>query len=110
VQLLPREKKKQAYDAALVARYAHLPEVKRIARCVPLSRLCVCVLRLAHSVLTRALRRHRHVPKAIFKAGALRRTMEDSQRRKRGNVIKHSAPDSVVMKPARKERLVAVLQ
>ncbi len=50
------------------------------------------------------------MPKAIFKAGALRRTMEDSQRRKRGNVIKHSAPDSVVMKPARKERLVAVLQ
>ncbi len=32
-KLLPREKKKAAYDAALVTRYAHLPEVKRIARC-----------------------------------------------------------------------------
>ena len=83
-QLLPREKKKAAYDAALVARYAHVPEVKRIAR-------------------------HRHVPKAIHKAGALRRTMEDSQRRKRANTIKHSKPGSVELKPARKERLVAEL-
>lgn len=40
--LLPREKKKAAYDAALVARYAHVPEVKRIARCV--SALLVCTL------------------------------------------------------------------
>ena len=34
LQMLPREKKKAAYDAALVARYAHVPEVKRIARYV----------------------------------------------------------------------------
>jgi WD repeat and SOF domain-containing protein 1 len=53
--------------------------------------------------------RHRHVPKAIHKAGALRRTMEDSQRRKRANTIKHSKPGSVELKPARKERLVAEL-
>jgi hypothetical protein len=48
------------------------------------------------------------VPKAIHRASSLRRTMEDSQRRKRDNVIKHSAPGSVITKPARKERLVAV--
>ncbi len=83
--LLPREKKKQAYDAALVARFAHVPEVKRIAR-------------------------HRHVPKAIHRAGELRRTMEESQRRKRANRVKHATPGSVELKPARKERLVAVLK
>ena len=49
------------------------------------------------------------MPKAIHKAGALRRTMEESQRRKRANVIKHSKPGSVELKPARKERLVAEL-
>ena len=47
------------------------------------------------------------MPKAIHKAGELRRTMEESQRRKRSNTIKHSKPGSVEIKPARKERLVA---
>ena len=31
-QMLPRERKKAAYDAALVTRYAHMPATKRIAR------------------------------------------------------------------------------
>ena len=42
--LLPREKQKAAYDAALVERYQHLPEIKRIVR-------------------------HRHLPSAIYKVG-----------------------------------------
>jgi WD repeat and SOF domain-containing protein 1 len=104
-QLLPREKKKAAYDAALVARYAHVPEVKRIARCVA----CRDNTPTMRGYLNRPRCRHRHVPKAIHKAGALRRTMEDSQRRKRANTIKHSKPGSVELKPARKERLVAEL-
>ena len=83
--LLPRQRKKAAYDAALVARYAHVPEVGRIAR-------------------------QRHVPKAVHKAAELRRTMEDSQRRKKENVRKHSAEGAVVQRPARKERLVAELK
>jgi len=81
---LPRERKKAAYDAALVARYAHVPEVGRLVR-------------------------QRHVPKAVRKAASLRRTMEDSQRRKKENVRKHSAEGTVETKPARKERLVAEL-
>jgi hypothetical protein len=38
---LPREKHKQAYNAALVNRYKHMPEVKRIARhrCAPRTQL-----------------------------------------------------------------------
>jgi hypothetical protein len=110
LQLLPREKKKQAYDAALVARYAHLPEVKRINRCVRPAAFVLHHEGLAsfHLLTCTRVRRHRHVPKAIHRASSLRRTMEDSQRRKRDNVIKHSAPGSVITKPARKERLVAV--
>ena len=50
------------------------------------------------------------MPKAIHKAGSLRRVQEDSARRKRTNVIKHSTPGSVEIKPARKERLVAVVK
>jgi len=64
--------------------------------------LCSC------RVLT-PLDRQRHVPKAVHKAALLRRTMEDSQRRKRENVRKHSAPDATPPVPARKERLVAEL-
>ena len=41
--LLPREKHKAAYQAALVQRFRHLPEVKRIER-------------------------HRHLPAALYKA------------------------------------------
>ena len=41
--LLPRERHKAAYQAALVQRFRHLPEVKRIER-------------------------HRHLPAALYKA------------------------------------------
>ena len=106
-QLLPREKKKAAYAAALVSRYAHLPEVKRIARCAH-SRPCngSC----ADALFSAPRGSHRHVPKAIHKAEQLRRTMEDSQRRKRENVLKHSAPGAAPMPAARKERLVGQLE
>ena len=80
--LLPREKKKQAYDAALVQRYAHVPEVARVAR-------------------------QRQLPKSVHKAHLQRRTMEDSARRKKENVRKHSAPGAVAEKAARRERIIA---
>lgn len=41
--LLPREKHKHAYDKALVQRYQHMPEIRRIVK-------------------------HRHLPTAIYKA------------------------------------------
>ena len=37
--MLPRERKKAAYDAALVTRYAHMPAIKRIARCAAAAQL-----------------------------------------------------------------------
>jgi len=80
--LLPRERRKENYGQALIKRYKELPEVKRIIR-------------------------HRHLPAAIYKAKKLRRTQIDSERRKTANRIKHSAPGSVVVKPARKRKIVA---
>ncbi|KAK1405290.1 Sof1 domain-containing protein [Heracleum sosnowskyi] len=55
--LLPRECKHHEYREAVKNRYKHLPEVKRIVR-------------------------HRHLPKPIYKASALRRTMQDAEKRK----------------------------
>ena len=46
--LLPREKHKNAYDKALVQRYQHMPEIRRIVK-------------------------HRHLPTAIYKVRPLAR-------------------------------------
>ena len=103
-QALPREKRKAAFDAALVSRYAHVPDIKRIARCAVFCSLFTC------TALTHQSHRQRHVPKAIHKASQLRHTMEESQRVKRENVAKHSAAGHVAAQPARKERIVAELR
>ncbi|CAK7322713.1 unnamed protein product [Dovyalis caffra] len=79
--LLPREQKKHEYNEALKKRYKHLPEVKRIIR-------------------------HRHLPKPIFKAGALRRVMVEAERRKDERRKAHSAPGSIVTEPMRKRRII----
>ena len=83
--LLPRERKKHAYNAALVERHRHLPEVARIVR-------------------------HRHLPAPIYKAAKLRRTQQDSERRKTQHRVAHSGPGAVKLKPARKKKVVAELE
>lgn len=83
--MLPREWKKAQYNAALIDRFKHVPDIKRISR-------------------------HRHVPKQIMKASELRRTMENSERRKKDNRVKHSAPGKVKHVAARKERIVSELE
>ncbi|KAK9844406.1 hypothetical protein WJX74_002087 [Apatococcus lobatus] len=80
-KLLPRQKQTQAYNQALIRRFKHLPEINRIVR-------------------------HRHVPKPIYKAGKLRRTIVDADARKLQNVMKHSKPGSVKVKPARQKKIV----
>jgi hypothetical protein len=54
--------------------------------------------------------RHRNLPVPIYKAGKLRRTMLESERRKTSNRIAHSAPGSVTIKPARKKKIVAEME
>ncbi|XP_020580447.1 DDB1- and CUL4-associated factor 13 [Phalaenopsis equestris] len=79
--LLPRERRKQEYLDAVKDRYKHLPEVKRIVR-------------------------HRHLPKPIYKAAALRRTMIEAERRKDQRRRAHSAPGSMPLVPFRKRRII----
>ncbi|KAK9838515.1 hypothetical protein WJX81_004545 [Elliptochloris bilobata] len=83
--LLPREKHKQAYQAALVERFRHLPEVRRIER-------------------------HRHLPAALYKATKVRRAAVDADTRKLKRRKAHSAPGSVEIKPERQKRIVAELE
>jgi WD repeat and SOF domain-containing protein 1 len=83
--LLPRERAKAEYSKALVERHKHLPEVKRIVR-------------------------HRHLPSSLYKAGRLRRTMEEAERRRLNNRVAHSAPGAVKVKPARRKKIVAELE
>jgi WD repeat and SOF domain-containing protein 1 len=82
---LPRERQAMQYNKALVERHKHLSEVKRINR-------------------------HRQLPKPLHKATKLRKTMEDSERRKLRNKVAHSAPGSVDIKPIRKKKIVAELE
>ncbi|XP_058218674.1 uncharacterized protein LOC131329526 isoform X2 [Rhododendron vialii] len=79
--LLPRERKNHEYREAVKNRYKHLPEVKRIVR-------------------------HRHLPKPIFKASALRRIMIDAERKKDARRMAHSAPGSIPRESIRKKRII----
>ncbi|KAL8468765.1 hypothetical protein ACS0TY_031823 [Phlomoides rotata] len=83
--LLPREQKKHEYMEAVKNRYKHLPEVKRIVR-------------------------HRHLPRAIYKAASLRRLMTEAQRKKDERRRAHSAPGSIPMKPLRKRRIIQEIE
>ncbi|XP_031499308.1 uncharacterized protein LOC116263710 [Nymphaea colorata] len=83
--LLPRERKKQEYQDAVVDRYKYLPEIKRIVR-------------------------HRHLPKPVYKASALRRTITDAEKRREDRRKAHSAPGSVVTVPLRKRKIVASVE
>ncbi|KAL6570701.1 hypothetical protein OROGR_000251 [Orobanche gracilis] len=79
--MLPRERKKHEYHEAVKNRYKHLADVKRIDR-------------------------HRHLPRAIYKAASLKRIMADAERKKQSRKRAHSAPGSMPMEPLRKKRIV----
>lgn len=78
--LLPQEKKKRAYERALVKRYAHVPTVRKVSR-------------------------QRLVPRAIHKAHRKRKAMEQSESRKRENLRRHSKPGEVPHKAMRQEHI-----
>ncbi|CAI0385263.1 unnamed protein product, partial [Linum tenue] len=79
--LLPREQKKHEYQEAVKNRYKHLPEVKRIVR-------------------------HRHLPRPIYKAKELRRTVIDAEKKKEERRKAHSTPGSIVTESVRKRRII----
>ena len=65
-----RQRQKLEYDQALVKRYAHMPEIRRI-------------------------KRHRHMPKTVKKAGEIKGEELKSIKRKEENVRKHSKKGSM---------------
>jgi DDB1- and CUL4-associated factor 13 len=76
-----RQRQRLEYDDALIRRYAHMPEIRRI-------------------------RRHRHIPKTVKKAGEIKGEELKSLKRKEENVRKHSKKGS---KPRQSEREKMVL-
>ena len=81
-QIHPREQAKLDYDAALIERHKHLPEIKRIDR-------------------------HRQLPKPVFKAQKTREEMKRAAKRREENRRKHSkrAAEAPHM-PERKRHLI----
>ncbi|KAI5308225.1 rRNA-processing protein sof1 [Ascosphaera atra] len=71
------------YNDALKKRYAHMPEIKRIAR-------------------------HRHLPKAVKKAGEIKGEELKALKRREENRRRHSKKGTVVRKPEREKMVLAV--
>lgn len=78
----PRQKAASEYSDKLKAKFKYHPEVKRISR-------------------------HRHVPKAIYKAQQEKRLINESRRRKTSNRRAHSKPGAV---PYEQERAKAIVK
>lgn len=76
-----KQRQKLEYDQALIRRYSHMPEIRRI-------------------------KNHRHVPKAIKKAGEIKREELAAIKRRVDNVRKHTKKGSM---PQRAEREKVVL-
>lgn len=73
---VPRQERANEYATVLKKRYAHMSEIKRIAK-------------------------HRHVPKIIKKTAEKQREMRDAKRRKEDNIRRHSKGGKGTEKPAR---------
>ena len=83
--LRSRERVALDYAQKLRRRYRFHPKIRRIAR-------------------------HRHVPKMIYRALKERQVMLASRKRKRENVLRHSKPGAVKMKPERVKSVVDVVE
>ena len=77
-----RQRQKLEYDEALVRRYSHMPEIRRIQR-------------------------HRHIPKTVRKAGEIKGEEMKSLKRKEENVRKHSKKGSMSRQSEREKMVLA---
>ena len=116
MQLLPRERAALEYNDALKQRYKNLPEIKRIARCAfaPSSGRIQCACAANNEARPcgcgLSLLRHRHVPKAIYSATKIKRTMLDAIGRREANEREHSREGEVPFKSERKKHIVTTEQ
>jgi WD repeat and SOF domain-containing protein 1 len=76
------QRQKEEYDAALRKRFAHMPEIRRIAR-------------------------HRHVPKAIKRAREIKAEEVAAIRRREENERKHSVKGKTRRRPEREKMVMA---
>lgn len=80
-----RQRQKLEYDDTLMKRYEHMPEIRRI-------------------------KRHRHVPKQVKKAGEIKAEELASIKRRRENERKHSKKGQVPRRPEREKMVLDVEQ
>ena len=80
-----RQRQKLEYDESLKKRYEHMPEIRRI-------------------------KRHRHIPKQVKKAGEIKGEELASIKRRRENERKHSKKGQVPRKPEREKMVLAIEQ
>ena len=78
-----RQRQKLEYNEALVRRFAHMPEIRRI-------------------------KRHRHVPKTIRKAGEIKGEELKSLKRKEENIRKHSKKGSMPRQSEREKMVLGI--
>ncbi|OXV08314.1 hypothetical protein Egran_03925 [Elaphomyces granulatus] len=76
-----RHRQKLEYDEALIRRYSHMPEIRRI-------------------------RRHRHLPKAIKKAGEIKKEELAAIKRREENVRKHSKKGAIPRQSEREKMII----
>lgn len=80
-----RQMQKLEYDAALVERYQHMPEIRRI-------------------------KRHRHIPKQVKKAGEIKNEELAAIKRRIENERKHSKKGLIKRRPEREKMILGTEQ
>jgi DDB1- and CUL4-associated factor 13 len=78
-----RQRQKREYDEALIRRYEHMPEIRRI-------------------------KKHRHIPKTVRKAGEIKGEELKSLKRKEENVRKHSKNGAMPRKSEREKMVLGI--
>ncbi|KAJ6020938.1 rRNA-processing protein sof1 [Penicillium herquei] len=76
-----RQRSKLEYDQALIKRYSHMPEIRRI-------------------------KRQRHVPKSIKKAGEIKREELSAIKRREENVRKHTSKKNLKPRQSEREKMI----
>ena len=76
-----RQRAKLEYDQALIQRYSHMPEIRR-------------------------MRRHRHLPKPVKKAGEIKKEELAAIKRREENVRKHSKKGTLPSRRPEREKII----
>lgn len=76
-----RQRSKLEYDQALIKRYAHMPEIRRI-------------------------KRQRHLPKPVKKAGEIKREELSAIKRREENVRKHTSKANLKSRQNEREKMI----